>query len=459
MFAKLNYDFFTIAAVCGIKMPSLNIEPVRITSITTSSLEVKPGSLFVPLADKRDGHYFINDAIDHGAAAFFVRKGHNILKHIRASHQKKIILVDDPLQALNRLAQFHRSRFAPYVIAVTGSNGKTTTKEMLAQIFQTAYANACTATKKNYNNHIGVPFTLFSINEKTRVAIVEMGMNHAGEIASLTKIVKPHAALISSVGHAHIEFFSSRRAIAAAKGEVMTAMPHGGQVYVPQDVQEMPTLLQIAKKHHCRIRRIDKRKGFLKIEKISPQGFTLSIENKKFDFPYPNKAWVSNLALAAICAHDAGVKTTDILSAVRRFKPLDGRMQIVKGHFTLIDANPDSAIASIDAALQIADGAPVVCVFADFKELGRFSQKLHAWTGIEAAKKGVAAFYAIGSEMKHAQLAFGKNAAKSARSYFFAREDTARIIEALRAEKAGSVVLVKGSRAMKMEEIVAQLKK
>ncbi|MBV6494087.1 MAG: UDP-N-acetylmuramoyl-tripeptide--D-alanyl-D-alanine ligase [Turneriella sp.] len=461
MFAKLDYDFYTIASICAIKRPTLDFEDTRITSITTSSLSVKPGSLFVPLVDKRDGHYFINDALDHGASAFFVRKGHNILKHVRSAHQKKAIIVDDPLDALWRLARFHRMRFTPYIVAVTGSNGKTTTKEMLAQIFKAALGKACIATEKNFNNHIGVPFTLFAVNAKTRVAIIEMGMNHAGEIEKLVSLAMPDSAVISSVGHAHIEFFSSRRRIANAKGEIMANLPTNAPIYLPHDISEIDTLLQIAKKRMLRVRRIDTRKGFLKVEKANQNGFTLLVEGKKINFPYPNKAWVSNLALAANCAHDAGIKTPAILDAIRCFKPLDGRMQIRKNYFTVIDdgynANPDSAVSSIDAALQIAHGAPVICVFGDFKELGRFSAKLHAWVGRKAAEKGVSAFYAVGKSMEIARAAFDQASGKKARSYLFAREDLRGIISTLKKEKMGTVILIKGSRAMKMEEIAEKL--
>ena len=218
MFARLNYDLFTVAAVCGSEPPKPGAPDIRLQSITNSSLEVKPGSLFVPLADRRDGHDFIDDALKRGASAFFLKKNHAAAKKFKGD--TRAILVDDPLLALGALAHFHRNRFTPLVIAITGSNGKTTTKEMLAQIFRRALGRKCIATEKNYKNHIGVPFTLFAIGKDTRVAVVEMGMNHAGEIAYLSRLARPDAGIISSIGHAHIEFFTSRAGIASAKAEI-----------------------------------------------------------------------------------------------------------------------------------------------------------------------------------------------------------------------------------------------
>lgn len=441
MFAQLNYDLFTVASLCAVTRPRLDAVNLRLTSITNSSIEVKEGSLFVPLTDKRDGHDFIEDAIDRGAAAFFIKNRHPVMKTLRASTLQRAMVVDEPLSALGQLAHFHRMRFTPFVVGVTGSNGKTTTKEMLAQIFRRALGNKCVATEKNYNNHIGLPFTLFAIRADTRVAVLEMGMNHAGEIAYLSRLAKPHAAIISSIGHAHIEFFKSRAGIAAAKAEITEGMHAGGFLYVPHNVAEFKTLSQAAKKTG------------VQIQKIKPGNYPIA---------EGNAVWLSNFSLAAAAAKDAGVDAGIIHTAAQKFKPAAGRMQLKKGYFTVIDdgynANPDSAVASIDAALAIAKGGRVVCVFGDFKEMGRFSRDLHAWTGSEAAKKKVAAFYGVGNDMRHAVAAFKKQA-RDAKGYTFERSAVDGLVAQLKQEPRGSVILVKGSRAMKMEEIVATLTK
>ncbi len=474
VFARLDYDFFTVASVCASAKPSPYTPDIRLSSVTNSSLEVKPGSLFVPLADRRDGHDFIADALSHGAAAFFLQENHPIKKKLDAAALAKAIIVADPLLALGALARFHRNRFSPFVIAVTGSNGKTTTKEMLAQIFRHALGKRCIATEKNYNNHIGLPFTLFSIRRDTRVAVLEMGMNHAGEIAYLSRLARPDAAVISSIGHAHIEFFRSRAGIAAAKAEITEGMTRGGFLYLPEEIAELKTLAHIAADKKIQVKKISpKRDGAVRISSATAQGFELKISRESVHFPHANAAWVSNFALAAAVAADNGIGSEVIAKTARNFKPAAGRMQLrrvrvaampagkVAISLTVIDdgynANPDSAVSSIDAAIQLADGKPVICVFGDFKEMGKFSRALHAWTGEQAAKKGVSAFYGVGRDMTHAVRAFARTSGKKLRSYSFARETPEKLLTQLRQESSGSVILVKGSRAMKMEEIVAAL--
>ncbi len=462
MFARIDYDFFTVASICSTHTPAVQSPEIRLRSITTSSLQVEPGSLFVPLTDRRDGHEFIGDAVRRGAAAFLVRKGHEVLKTLDEKTRALAIVVDEPLLALGRLAAFHRNRFSPLVIAVTGSNGKTTTKEMIGQIFRTALGRRALYTEKNYNNHIGVPFTLFRIGKDTRVAVIEMGMNHAGEIDYLSRMARPHVSVISSIGHAHIEFLGSRQNIAQAKAEITHGQQKGGALYVPAQVAELATLSARSRANGIVLKKIQPGKSApLKVTTVAPIGYELLIGKTPVVFRHANNAWLSNLALAAAVAHDAGISEQLIAKAVSSFRPPDGRMQVSKGRFHVIDdgynANPDSAIASIAAAKQYADGRPVICVFGDFKELGKFSRSLHEWTGKEAAKARVGAFYGIGRDMRLAAKAYARAAGKSGRSYAFERGDIPAIVAQLVQEAKGSVILVKGSRSMQMEEIVQSL--
>lgn len=434
MFVPVDYERFTIASVCGIKKPRLNQSYECISSITTSSVEAIPGSLFVPLTDKRDGHEFIADALERGASAFFLKTNHPISKKLSQKQLAAAIKVDDPLLALGRLAQFHRRRFAPIVIAVTGSNGKTTTKEMLAQILKQGLGQRLIATELNYNNHIGVPFTLLRIKNSTRAVVVEMGMNHAGEIAYLSQLAEPDMAIITSIGHAHIEFFASRAGIAAAKAEIILGMKPGAPLFLPAGIAEFGTISRAAKRHKIQMR---------------------SIKPELYQFRYPNPAWLSNYSLAAAAARELGLSDEIIEGVAKNFKSARGRMQLKKGYFTVIDdgynANPDSALASIDSALLIAQGRPVICVFGDFKELGKFSRKLHTWTGKESRRRGVTAFYGVGQEMKAAVAAF------RGRKFHFTRDSAQALVKALRQEPKGAVILVKGSRSMRMEEIASLL--
>ncbi len=248
-------------------------------------------------------------------------------------------------------------------------------------------------------------------------------------------------------------------AIAAAKAEILVGMPKGKLLYLPKSVAEYKTLAEAARKHGAKIKKVGAPKdSALKILNASPQGFELALEKERVHFPFANAAWVSNLALSAQVAIDSGISREHIVRAIAGFKPAAGRMQLRRGRFTVIDdgynANPDSAIASIDSALQIAAGRPVICIFGEFKELGRFSKTLHEWTGAEAAKKGVAAFFGIGEDMRHAVRAFSKASTKKKHAEWFTRSDTASLIEAIHRYPKTAVLLVKGSRSMKMEEVV-----
>ncbi|MCS6971922.1 MAG: UDP-N-acetylmuramoyl-tripeptide--D-alanyl-D-alanine ligase [Leptospiraceae bacterium] len=459
MVARCSYDLFTVASVLRAE-PSLLLPNIKISSITNSSLEVKPGALFIPLKDKRDGHDFIHDALARGAAAFLAEKGHRVLDSLSAENRNRAVVVNDTLRALADLAAFHRRRFAPFVVAVTGSNGKTTTKEMLSQIFRHALGNAAMGTEKNYNNHIGVPFTLLAIKSQTRVAVVEMGMNHRGEIHNLSAMAQPTHAVITSIGHAHIEFLGTRQNIARAKAEILDGMPAGGTLYIPADIAELPILEKSVAARKIHLRRINPQQNApFRIVSFGARGVKLRFGRHEANFPYAIPAWLSNLALATAVAQDLGLPVESIAQAVQHFRPPPGRMQLHRGYFTVIDdgynANPDSAIASLKAALVLAEGKPVVCVFGDFKELGRASRSLHAWTGREAAQLGVAAFYGVGEAMRDAVREFQKQ--RGGNAWHFDRNDAESLLQHLAEQPRGSVILVKGSRAMQMEEIAQRL--
>lgn len=391
-----------------------------------------------------------------------MKKGHPISRKLGPSILRRAIVVSDPLLALGRLSAFHRNRYAPLIVAVTGSNGKTTTKEMLAAIFYAALGKHALATEKNYNNHIGLPFTLFRISERTRAVVLEMGMNHAGEIGYLSRLARPHLALITSIGHAHIGYLGSRQKIAMAKAEIVEGMETSGKLILPAEISERKTLEAAARKHRIPIEtaHIKGGKG-LSILGKSTTGFDLKYAGHRFSFPYPGESWVSNLAMVAEAANQAGLQTSQIINGISKFKPAGGRMQFSKGYFTVIDdgynANSDSAIASMQAAKQVAGNRAVYCIFGEFRELGILSKKLHFDTGAAAARLGINGFIGIAGNMKHAVQAFNMKTKSSTKGIFLKREPS-QILEALTEAPRNSVILVKGSRAMKMEEIAQILK-
>lgn len=233
MKSNFYYDPETIRRVLGSTSETWYHKEPLITTITTSSTEAEENSLFVPLLGNRDGHEFIRDAISKGATYFLVEENHPIYKNLNLEEKSKAIPVKNTLTALGKLASFHRSRFDPIVIAVTGSSGKTTTKELLGNCLKNLEESALVVTEKNYNNEIGLPFTLFKISDQTRVVVCELGMNHKGEISRLSQIAKPDYAIITTIGTAHIEFLESQKNIAKAKGEIVEGLKKGGKLFYP----------------------------------------------------------------------------------------------------------------------------------------------------------------------------------------------------------------------------------
>lgn len=237
MIAPFEYSLSTILSLFSKDQDWKRTDNPTFRWITTSSGEIKPGSLFVPLRGTRDGHEFIPDALSKGAHAFLCERNHPILKKLSVADQAKAILVSDCLLALGVLSRYHRKRFNPIILAVTGSSGKTTTKDLLGGLFGFLNHKSLVVTEKNYNNEIGLPFTLFRITEETRVVICELGMNHRGEIKRLSLIAEPTHALITNIGSAHIENLKTREAIADEKIDIISGMLENSVLFVPDDLE------------------------------------------------------------------------------------------------------------------------------------------------------------------------------------------------------------------------------
>ncbi|MCB1179812.1 MAG: UDP-N-acetylmuramoyl-tripeptide--D-alanyl-D-alanine ligase, partial [Leptospiraceae bacterium] len=251
MIEKFEYSISTIRNLFH-PFKYLEEDNSRLKYISTSSSMVEPGSLFVPLKGNRDGHEFIQDALGKGAISFLCEFNHPVLNSLPIEQQKKAILVDDTLLALGTLAEYHRKRFNPFVIGITGSSGKTTTKEFYKSCLN-YFAEDLVFTEKNYNNEIGVPFTLFKISDNTRIVICEMGMNHRYEISRLTKMVKPNISVITNVGPAHIENLGSIKEIARAKAEILESMSKGSNLYIPENIEQIRIIRKKAKKYKVNV--------------------------------------------------------------------------------------------------------------------------------------------------------------------------------------------------------------
>jgi UDP-N-acetylmuramoyl-tripeptide--D-alanyl-D-alanine ligase len=418
------------------------------TGLSTDSRSIRAGDLFVALRGERfDGHDFLKAAAAAGAAAAMVDAAY------RGEYPLPALVVGDTRRSLGDLARYWRARFAPTLIAITGSNGKTTVKEMLAAILRRhAGEEAVLATRGNLNNDIGLPLTLLGLRHAHRWCAIELGMNHKGEIAYLAGIARPTVALVNNAQREHLEFMRSVDEVAAENASVYDALPADGVAVINADDPHAAFFRSRAGKRSSvdfglggaavggryRLQHLAS-----EIRLHTPAGeadATLAI---------PGIHNVRNALAAAACAYAVGIKPNTIGEGLTAFRPYAGRLQVKKaaGGATVIDdsynANPDSVRAAIDVLASCPP--PTALVLGDMGEVGERGAEFHREVGAYARSKGVSQLLALGEATKHAVDAFGTGARHLA--------TVDEIISSLEA----NTVLVKGSRFMKMERVVAAL--
>ncbi|HUQ29187.1 MAG TPA: UDP-N-acetylmuramoyl-tripeptide--D-alanyl-D-alanine ligase [Usitatibacter sp.] len=424
---------------------------VAIRGITTDSRRVSAGDLFVALVGERfDGHAYVAEALRRGASAAMVSR------ELTDSAPFSQVVVDDTRAALGRLAGHWREKFAIPLAALTGSNGKTTVKEMLAAILaQQAGGRAhVLATQGNLNNDIGMPLTLLSLRAGHRFAVIEMGMNHEGEIEYLTRIARPNVALVNNAQRAHVGLLGSIEAIARAKGEIYAGLGPGGAAIVNDDdafasywrgLNRGRRILSFGFKPEA-----DVRGG------VTADGWRIVTPSGSFTFA-PRVRGEHNLrnAMAASAAAFAlDVPVEAMRAGLAEFSGVAGRLQRRRGPGASLviddsyNANPESMRAALRVLAE--ERARKVFVMGDMGELGSESAAMHAEVGAYAREVGVNALLALGPASREAAHAFGEGARH------FTEIEALR--EAARAEAAaGAAILVKGSRFMQMERVADAL--
>jgi UDP-N-acetylmuramoyl-tripeptide--D-alanyl-D-alanine ligase len=424
---------------------------VSFSGVTTDSREVARGDLFVALRGERfDGHAFVDGALQAGAAGALVSDPDRV-----RSHDAGLILADDTLAALGRLAGAWRDRFRIPLVGVTGSNGKTTVKDMIAAMLRAhAGDDGVLATSGNLNNAIGTPLMLLRLRSQHRFAVIEMGMNHLGEIRYLTKMAKPSVALVTNAGTAHIGELGSREAIAQAKGEIYEGLQPGGIAVVNADdrfadywrgLNGGREIVDFGMQRPARVRgRTDG--GALEVR--TPDG------EYRVELRVLGEHNLRNALAACAVGHALKVSVPAIVAGLHEYTGAKGRLQVKSGlaGSRVVDdtynANPDSVLAAI-AVLGGMPGAKIL-VLGDMGELGAEGRALHAEVGAAARKAGVDRLLALGELSAAAVSAFGSGAEH------FAEVDA--LCEKLGRMLSGSeTVLVKGSRFMRMERVVERL--
>lgn len=432
---------------------------LEITGVTIDSRKIKAGNLFIPFRGEHvDGHLYVADALQKGAAAALWQKDvPNPPLHL------PILIVDDCLAALQELARKYRHELSVKVVGITGSNGKTTTKDMTASLLSLKYK--VQKTEGNYNNHIGLPLTVLGLDEDTEIAVLEMGMSARGEIAFLTKLACPDAVVITNIGESHLLDLGSREGIAEAKLEILQGLQEGGLAVLHGDE---PLLMD----------RINRYKGNVQVQTfgrsetnnlfpvdITQLGkgtrFTINASNEIFEMPVLGTHNILN-ALAAMqvaCYFEIPFET--IREGLKEVKLTNMRMELVEGsHGEKIindayNASPTSMMAAIELVANLRGFERKILVLGDMLELGPEEEQYHLRIGEALDKAKIDFLFTFGS--------LGSHIAKGARPQLgeqlvFTFSDKLELYRKLiQYVNKSTLVLVKASRGMKLEEIVKAL--
>jgi len=425
-----------------------------IDQVSTDTRALRPGDLFIAIKGEHfDGHDYIDAARDSGAAAAMVSRA--------VDAALPVVQVDDTRHGLARLAGDWRGRFSIPLAGVTGSNGKTTVKEMAASIL--GQRGATLATEGNKNNDIGMPLTLLRLTPQHAYAVIEMGANHAGEIAALAALARPTVAVITNAGPAHLKGFGSLDGVAHAKGELFSGLQPGGTAVINADDPYGSLWRKLAGEHRCVTFAIDHDAD------VSAANIEYTVDGTAFDLHTPDGMRrvalrmpgvhnVRNALAAAATTMAAGAALDDVKRGLEAMAPVRGRLCVQMGihGIRLIDDTYNANPASLQAALHTlaAAAGDRFVVLGDMYELGDAAAALHAQAGAWIKEAGVKRLFTLGEQSRHAVRTFGEGAAN-----FADRDGLIAALKPVLAAAAGPVtVLVKGSRGMAMEAVVEALK-
>lgn len=425
-------------------------EDVSFSQVSTDTRTLQHGALFVALQGENfDGHDCLQQAQDAGAVAAMVSR--------LPESSLPLLKVNDTRTGLGELASLWRDQFAIPLAAVTGSNGKTSVKEMIAAIMR--QSGEVLSTFGNLNNDIGVPLTLLRLQDQHRAAVIEMGANHAGEIQYLCSLARPSIAVITNAAAAHLEGFGSLEGVARAKGEIFSSLPDDGIVVMNADDHYAPLWEGLAGDRKVIRFGLQKPADVSAKWKAADDAVSLDLSTPQgrcaVRLPLPGRHNVMN-ALAAVAVSQAmGADLKMIKAGLESIKPVGGRLQTLRGLPGMMllndtyNANPDSFAVAVDV-LTGMKGDHKWLVLGDMGELGKDAARLHADCVRIAREHGVQRLYATGDLCREAVKGFGES------GYWFSSKDD--LIQQIRKDWQGDgALLVKGSRAMHMEEIVNNL--
>ena len=422
----------------------------EINFFSQDSRQMTNGGMYIPLKGERfDGHNFIESAFQTGAQAIISEKNVNY-------EDKIVIKVKDTHQALKDMASYLRNHRPVKVVGVTGSVGKTSTRDMVYSVVKQKYKTL--KTEGNYNNEIGLPLTILRYHDE-EVLVLEMGMNHLQEMSRLSMIARPDIACITNVGTAHIGELGSRENILKAKLEIINGMKEGSTLIINQDND----MLQTVELPHLNVVRVGKGKeASIQASHIVLEETKSSIEveyhGKKeiIEVPVQGEHNISNALIAIAVGIELNISLEDIKKGIQEFKLTKNRMDILeKNHKTVIDGTYNASVDSMKSSIDVLANYKKrkVAILADMLELGDYSQQLHEEVGSYVASKGIDILVCVGKEAKYIY----QKARESMKDvYYFEsnQEVIARLDELL---KEDDVILVKGSHSMNLKEVVEKI--
>jgi UDP-N-acetylmuramoyl-tripeptide--D-alanyl-D-alanine ligase len=436
---------------------------LQISSFSTDSRTLQKGDFFICLSGPHfDGHEFIDDILRKEASGVLLQKTKwNAEKWKNTS--AVFVGVEDPLRALGDLAHVWREQFKIPLVAITGSNGKTTTKDMTAAILSESYKTL--ATEGNLNNLIGVPKMLFRLDSEYRAAVIEMGMNDFGEIDRLTEITEPTVGLITNVAYAHLEKLKNIEGVAQAKGELFARLPPGAVALVNQDDPLVASLPTRAYKISFGIE--NPADVFCQKYQLTEKGieFEIRFRGKKYSFQSPvfGKANVRNAVAAVAVGFALGIDSKLIQKALKKFQGRAMRMELIplKEEILLLNdcynANPSSTQAALETLAHLKNKNAGLAILGEMLEMGDFAAEGHRRVGRAVTQNKIGYLVAVGEHAQDLVEAAEKEGMSKERCWAASSQEEIRVL-LLEWVRKGKTILVKGSRGAQMEKVTEYIK-